>query len=305
MKLRVGATLEDINQLFDRFDRDKNGRLHLSELKEYISAEAAKASAAKSPPAPPAAEPPPPRGGQDDGRRLSELLRSLAVRRYLVADADAEKRARRASATVESARVPPPLKGGRPSSARAQRQGELPIKSAPGKVPRGTEPARGLEPAAVGQRRILRDGAPPCVEAAGAVVQLTARGGDACGRAAPCSPPASPPPPESRRGEMRTLRRRGAAGCRGLMSTCRRRQQLPAASVDVMAKFQREAAADLDKGTLWRFKFFVLFPILLHLRHLDHYSRVVFPIAYCACVAYFLGQIDRSAVDWPTDSPCV
>ena len=81
-----------------------------------------------------------------------------------------------------------------------------------------------------------------------------------------------------------------ASGCCRLSGGGRRRQQLPAASVDVMAKFQREAAADLDKGTLWRFKFFVLFPILLNLRHLDHYSRVVFPVAFGIFV---LGQFSK------------
>jgi hypothetical protein len=52
----------------------------------------------------------------------------------------------------------------------------------------------------------------------------------------------------------------------------------------------------------WRFKFFVVFPQVIKLRHLDHISRPVFPLLYGIVVAYFLAQVDNRLVKGAT--PC-
>ena len=99
----------------------------------------------------------------------------------------------------------------------------------------------------------------------------------------PASPPASPP-----------------------WAVSEKRLPLRAArtSSDVTRKFQRQAAEDLDKGPVWRFKFFVLFPLVVNLRHLDHISRPVFPVLYSIVIAAFLSGANFSS-QGHMDSPCV
>ena len=59
----------------------------------------------------------------------------------------------------------------------------------------------------------------------------------------------------------------------------------------VIAKIRYRDQAELGKGYVWSFKYFVLFPILSRLNGLDHLCRVIFPAGYVFTIAWFLGQI--------------
>jgi len=46
----------------------------------------------------------------------------------------------------------------------------------------------------------------------------------------------------------------------------------------------------MDKGRIWKFKVFFLFPVLNRLHTLDHVFRVLYPIAY---LIFVLVELDR------------
>ena len=55
--------------------------------------------------------------------------------------------------------------------------------------------------------------------------------------------------------------------------------------------YRTVAKTDMDRGPVWSFKVFFLFPLLLKLRFLDHYFRVLFPLAYISYVLFALGEV--------------
>ena len=61
---------------------------------------------------------------------------------------------------------------------------------------------------------------------------------------------------------------------------------------------KKSAMEDLNKGAVWSFKYYHLFPAVQRMRHLDHLSRVVFPLAYLVVVVIF-----GAGVNWGNDSP--
>eukprot|EP00966_Prymnesium_polylepis_P089080 2061972-Prymnesium_polylepis.1 len=63
-------------------------------------------------------------------------------------------------------------------------------------------------------------------------------------------------------------------------------------SAKIAQKAEQFVAAELDKSKAWTFKVYRLFPVLEKLRHLDHISRVVFPLAYLIYVACHFAEID-------------
>ena len=56
--------------------------------------------------------------------------------------------------------------------------------------------------------------------------------------------------------------------------------------------YSKVAMNNLDKGRLWRFKTFNLFPCLIHLRNLDFAMRIVFPIAYLIFVLGMFSTVE-------------
>ena len=48
----------------------------------------------------------------------------------------------------------------------------------------------------------------------------------------------------------------------------------------------------LEKGALWEFKTFVLFPILSRVRHMDILFRLIFPIAYGIFVFVHMAEVN-------------
>jgi hypothetical protein len=65
-------------------------------------------------------------------------------------------------------------------------------------------------------------------------------------------------------------------------------------------------AKDLDLGPVWRLKYYSLFPLLRHMQGLDHYCRVLYPLAYGIVLLVFYEEIKNSpSVPIPTDSPCI
>ena len=61
---------------------------------------------------------------------------------------------------------------------------------------------------------------------------------------------------------------------------------------DVRKSMKRTAFVDLDKGRLWAFKYYHLFPCLQRMRKLDQGSRWIFTLAYAGVVLVFLAGVD-------------
>ena len=79
------------------------------------------------------------------------------------------------------------------------------------------------------------------------------------------------------------------------------------ASAQVRMYYQKTAQRDLDKGTIWRIKTFKIFPVLIALRHFDHYSRVIYPLSYIIFVIFAVAEIPNFGRDhWALlcSSPC-
>eukprot|EP00966_Prymnesium_polylepis_P091090 2108657-Prymnesium_polylepis.1 len=60
----------------------------------------------------------------------------------------------------------------------------------------------------------------------------------------------------------------------------------------VLLDFQQFASQEIDKGPVWRFKVFRLFPIVSMLRKSDHWWRVFFPIAYAIAVVVMMNEVE-------------
>lgn len=65
-----------------------------------------------------------------------------------------------------------------------------------------------------------------------------------------------------------------------------------AAAKELAQEVHEQQRKELDKGRLWSTKVFVVLPFLSRLRHLDHPSRVVLPLAYLIFTLAWLGEID-------------
>ena len=74
-----------------------------------------------------------------------------------------------------------------------------------------------------------------------------------------------------------------------------RTPQQTQASSDIQGHYVEKALEDLDKGRLWSFKVFYLFPILQELQNLDHYARVLFPIAFAVFMLAKFGEVDMTS----------
>lgn len=61
---------------------------------------------------------------------------------------------------------------------------------------------------------------------------------------------------------------------------------------DARRSVRRTAAADANAGYLWELKVFWLFPLLAKMRNLDHYARVVLPVAYVCFLIVFFSEND-------------
>ena len=63
---------------------------------------------------------------------------------------------------------------------------------------------------------------------------------------------------------------------------------------------------DLNKSSMWSFKTYRLFPILVRLRFLDHIFRWLFPIAYIVFVLVMFSEVDfgQTHEDALSQSPC-
>ena len=59
--------------------------------------------------------------------------------------------------------------------------------------------------------------------------------------------------------------------------------------------YQDVARRDLDKGVVWKFKTFTLFPLLNNMRYLDFVFRAVFPVAYLIFVIVMFQEVDYSS----------
>ena len=63
------------------------------------------------------------------------------------------------------------------------------------------------------------------------------------------------------------------------------------AQQEVLQFYRDVAKDDLDRGRIWTFKVFYLFPLLLHLSRLDHICRLLFPIAYIIYVLIAFSEV--------------
>lgn len=101
----------------------------------------------------------------------------------------------------------------------------------------------------------------------------------------PASPPASPPRHTPR---AAPLKRGRSIGVEQIKPTNSSRKL----SRDMANSYSKAAMSNLDKGWVWRFKTFTLFPILVQLRNLDFAMRGIFPIAYLAFVLSMFREVD-------------
>ena len=70
------------------------------------------------------------------------------------------------------------------------------------------------------------------------------------------------------------------------------RQLTAETSREVQGSYRSRIKEDLDRGNVWAFKTFYLFPLLVRLRYLDHVFRVVFPLAYVIYVLVSLSEVE-------------
>ena len=65
------------------------------------------------------------------------------------------------------------------------------------------------------------------------------------------------------------------------------------------ADLQNAAKQDFDKGIIWKFKTFTLFPFLVRMRHLDFVFRAVYPLTYIIFVIVMFAEVRTgSNPDW-------
>ena len=111
-------------------------------------------------------------------------------------------------------------------------------------------------------------------------------------------------------------------------------RRVPGVVEEMKMKIRETDLADLDSGRVWAFKYaaspltcwprgkpressqcpltlllpmahryHALFPLLARLQRLDHYARVIFPLAYVASLVYFFSLVQgKEAI--PASSPC-
>ena len=58
------------------------------------------------------------------------------------------------------------------------------------------------------------------------------------------------------------------------------------------ATYKSEGRQQTDKGPIWHFKVFHLFPLLVRCVYLDHIFRLVFPIVYTIYMLIALSEVD-------------
>ena len=57
------------------------------------------------------------------------------------------------------------------------------------------------------------------------------------------------------------------------------------------SQLAERAKKDLDKGRVWAFKMFTLFPVLEYMRYFDFGARWIFPVAYLVFVTGMLDEV--------------
>ena len=74
----------------------------------------------------------------------------------------------------------------------------------------------------------------------------------------------------------------------------------------VKGAFRSRAKEDLDRGPIWEFKTFLLFPMLVRLSGLDHLFRILFPVAYIVYVICAFAEVDFGRPQYALlqGSPC-
>ena len=78
------------------------------------------------------------------------------------------------------------------------------------------------------------------------------------------------------------------------------------ATLAVREDYRAVAELDLDRGRIWAFKVFTLFPLLKYLSQLDFVFRVVFPIAYVINLMIYMSEVNfgRDQIALLETSPC-
>ena len=108
----------------------------------------------------------------------------------------------------------------------------------------------------------------------------------------PPSAPPSPPSADDRRPSMAS----GHSGSRSSRSSKAAGMLGPSRARSISNNIKAENASNatyvLDKGTLWKFKTFTLFPLLINLRNLDFPSRWLFPLLYLLFLVLMLYEVD-------------
>ena len=63
-------------------------------------------------------------------------------------------------------------------------------------------------------------------------------------------------------------------------------------SIALRRQMRTLTKTELEKDNLWMLKTYFTFPCVAWLRHLDHISRLLFPVAYTVFVLAHLSQVD-------------
>lgn len=84
----------------------------------------------------------------------------------------------------------------------------------------------------------------------------------------------------------------GLFGCLCCLGYLLGRPMLGDNSVQLQRNYREGAARALKQGAVWKFKVFVLFPIVGNIRFLDQLFRVIFPIFYAAFILIHLSEVN-------------
>ena len=79
---------------------------------------------------------------------------------------------------------------------------------------------------------------------------------------------------------------------RGLPARVPSAASLGPATVRLRSAYRTQAQIDLNKGWIWRFKTFTLFPLIARVRFLDHIFRFLFPVCYLCFVLIHMNEIN-------------
>jgi len=82
---------------------------------------------------------------------------------------------------------------------------------------------------------------------------------------------------------------------RSVTTTVARGSSVDSSKAEMKMRYRSKVKEDLDRGKVWECKVFCLFPILENLQHLDHLSRLLFPLAYITFVLLSLSEVSFGA----------